>query len=425
MLKRLSFFLASWLLVFPFLLKAQDTKEEYEVKTESVTEDFEYPLRLPFKLGKDHKGNVYLENGKLILEARTDSGIARYVTFDTPKEPEEVFMEAKIKFIKGKHMGLLFNFEDWDNYGWVLFSVDKRLSVGFVKDKELYYYVRDIPLFKFSPYKWNLVKIAQTLKGIKIFVNGYVELTERRPPVHGKQYGFVVLKRGSMAVDELTLGYEVVLRKEGSVYARVFGSGIVLDRFHVLTAYHTVENASKVFITLMKEEKEDTSIEATVLYHDKKLDIAVLKTEQAIPLSFPVPYAIKRTGILPLGAYVFALGYPLIHAGMGTSLKFHDGRISSKVGFEGDVSQYQTTIPASPGYSGAPVFDEKGNLIGILTAKHTLAENASYVVKASAFTSLLDLIENTSFPQQSSIQNFNIDKQITALSPYVVIIKVQ
>ena len=50
---------------------------------------------------------------------------------------------------------------------------------------------------------------------------------------------------------------------------------------------------------------------------------------------------------------------------MGKDIKFTDGKISSKTGYDGDIANYQTTTPIQPGNSGGPLFDYNGNLIGI------------------------------------------------------------
>ncbi len=402
-----------------------DKDEELEVKDILVVENFEEPLGFQFELYESSKGKSYLEDGVFVLEAYTDSGMSRYIEFDMPKEPDEMIIHAKMKLTKGRSMGLIFLFEDWDNYGWFLLDNDGNLSLGFVDEAQTYYIVRSVPVFSYYPKDFNDVKIVQTDRSIKVYVNGYVELTNRAVPLEGKNFGFIVSGHSAMAVDEFALGYKLLLKKEGDIAARFFGSGLILDSFHVLTAFHVVEDATKIYVTLMEESEEKANIPAKILYKDEKLDIAILKTDSPMAIPAYVPYAIKKSGILPLGSYVYTLGFPLVHAGMGKSIKFQDGKISSKVGYENDPSQYQTTIPAAPGYSGAPVFDENGNLIGILTAKHKIAENASYVVKASSFVTLLDLIDNLNLPNESTISTQKIDSQVEQLIPYVVIIKAQ
>lgn len=66
---------------------------------------------------------------------------------------------------------------------------------------------------------------------------------------------------------------------------------------------------------------------------------------------------------------------------MGDEIKLTTGVISSKTGFQGDVSLYQISAPIQPGNSGGPLFDNKGNLIGIVNAKHKGAENVGYAIK--------------------------------------------
>ena len=81
-----------------------------------------------------------------------------------------------------------------------------------------------------------------------------------------------------------------------------------------------------------------------------------------------------------------------MRATMGDEVKLTNGIISSKSGFQGDVTSYQITAPVQQGNSGGPLFDSKGNIIGIINAKHAGAENASYAIKASYLMNLIDLM---------------------------------
>lgn len=62
----------------------------------------------------------------------------------------------------------------------------------------------------------------------------------------------------------------------------------------------------------------------------------------------------------------------------GVDVKLTNGIVSARTGFHGDVSQYQISAPVQPGNSGGPLFDSKGNIIGVVSAKHAGAENAGY-----------------------------------------------
>jgi S1-C subfamily serine protease len=69
-----------------------------------------------------------------------------------------------------------------------------------------------------------------------------------------------------------------------------------------------------------------------------------------------------------VGSNVFALGYPMALSLMGEEVKFTDGKISSKTGFQGDITTYQISVPIQPGNSGGPLFDYDGNIVGITNA---------------------------------------------------------
>nr|WP_277266111.1 trypsin-like peptidase domain-containing protein [Prevotella corporis] len=77
---------------------------------------------------------------------------------------------------------------------------------------------------------------------------------------------------------------------------------------------------------------------------------------------------------------IFVLGYPLVQT-MGEDVKLTTDVISSKTGFQGDVSQYQISAAIQPRNSGGPLFDSRGNLIGIVPAKHKGTENVGYAIK--------------------------------------------
>ncbi len=67
---------------------------------------------------------------------------------------------------------------------------------------------------------------------------------------------------------------------------------------------------------------------------------------------------------------------------MADEVKLTDGKISSNSGYKGDRSNYQISVPIQPGNSGGPLVDEYGNIIGIVCAKITNADNVGYAVKS-------------------------------------------
>ena len=136
-----------------------------------------------------------------------------------------------------------------------------------------------------------------------------------------------------------------------------------------------------------------------------------------------IPYIIANRAS-DVGSSVFVLGYPL-RATMGDEVKLTNGIISSKSGFQGDVTSYQITAPIQPGNSGGPLFDEKGNIIGVINAKHGGAENVSYAIKASYLMNLIDLMPTPPKLQTISIvSGKSLTEQVKILKKFTYIIEI-
>ena len=123
-----------------------------------------------------------------------------------------------------------------------------------------------------------------------------------------------------------------------------------------------------------------------------------------------------------MGEEVFVLGYPLTST-MGDEIKLTTGVISSKTGFQGDVSLYQISAPIQPGNSGGPLFDNKGNLIGVVSAKHKGAENVGYAIKTSYLKNLVESSTSTSIlPNNNQVVGQPLTGKVKRLKNYVFMI---
>jgi S1-C subfamily serine protease len=110
---------------------------------------------------------------------------------------------------------------------------------------------------------------------------------------------------------------------------------------------------------------------------------------------------------------------------MGEEVKLTNGIISSKTGFEGDISMYQISAPVQPGNSGAPLFDSQGNIIGIVSAKHTQAENVGYAIKANYLQNLFDIMSSPpKLPIANTISTKSLPEKVKILSNFVFIVSV-
>ena len=107
--------------------------------------------------------------------------------------------------------------------------------------------------------------------------------------------------------------------------------------------------------------------------------------------------AFEKPGAVEIGDDVFTLGFPISDL-LGKEVKYTDGSISSLSGLKGDATFFQISVPIQPGNSGGPLVNEKGNVVGIVTATAaveafyqatgSMPQNVNWAVKG-AYASLL------------------------------------
>lgn len=204
------------------------------------------------------------------------------------------------------------------------------------------------------------------------------------------------------------------------------GTGFALNMNYLVTNYHVVEGVNIILVKGVGGDFESELL-AKVAATDKAHDLAIL---QIIDNRFKgfgaIPYRIKRQQS-DVGESIWALGYPLV-AVMGDEIKFTDGKISSMSGFRGDESMYQISVPIQPGNSGGPLFDSRGNIIGITNAglnrDYFNSENVNYAIKTSYLYHLVDscsLPANT-LPQGSAIQSVPLTQKIKTARNFVFMV---
>lgn len=191
----------------------------------------------------------------------------------------------------------------------------------------------------------------------------------------------------------------------------------------IVTNSHVINGATKIKVRGINGDFTKP-YSAKLIIEDKNNDLAIIQVSDSSFTSLgTIPFTISSKSS-DVGSSVFALGYPL-KAMMGDEIKLTNGIISSKSGFQGDVTSYQISVPLQPGNSGGPLFDANGNLVGIVNAKLTIGENVSYAVKASYLTNLIDLLPTA---PKLSITNTLVGKQLTEqvklVNKFVYIIEV-
>ena len=199
------------------------------------------------------------------------------------------------------------------------------------------------------------------------------------------------------------------------------GTGFALKNGYVVTNYHVIDGAKSITIQGVKGDF-NISYNASVVGSDKNNDLALLKISDSSFNGFgTIPYSIAST-ISEVGEDIFVLGYPLTST-MGDEIKLTTGVISSKTGFQGDVALYQISAPIQPGNSGGPLFDKKGNVIGVVSAKHAGAENVGYAIKSMYLRNLIESCASSSIiPTTNSVSTLPLTGKVKAEKSFVFFI---
>jgi hypothetical protein len=139
-------------------------------------------------------------------------------------------------------------------------------------------------------------------------------------------------------------------------------------------------------------------IDATVALKDTNNDIAILKMSQPL-VSRKNIIVLGDSSSVKTGDRVFTYGFPLVDLLGDAEPRYSEGFINSLSGISNDPRLFQISIPIQPGNSGGPVFNEKGELIGIATSSidsvqtqkvfGATPQNVNFAIKSSYINSLL------------------------------------
>lgn len=140
------------------------------------------------------------------------------------------------------------------------------------------------------------------------------------------------------------------------------GSGVIItEDGYIITNAHVISGASQIKV----RTSDKTEYEAELIGSDSKSDIAVLKIEAA----GLTPAVVGNSDNLVVGEFTLAVGNPMGTLG-GTVTNGIISALNRDITVQGQtMNLLQTNAAVSPGNSGGGLFNEKGELIGIVNAK--------------------------------------------------------
>ena len=168
------------------------------------------------------------------------------------------------------------------------------------------------------------------------------------------------------------------------------GSGVIITSDgYIATNNHVIDGASKITVRL----KDESVYEATLVGKDAKTDIAVLKIN-AKDLTAAV---YGDSSKLVVGETAIAIGNPLGELG-GTVTSGIISALDRSITIDGEtMTLLQTNAAINPGNSGGGLFNQYGELIGIVNAKSSGSdiEGLGFAIPMNtAKTVIEEIIEN-------------------------------
>jgi serine protease Do len=182
-------------------------------------------------------------------------------------------------------------------------------------------------------------------------------------------------------------GQQTPQPRDRSMKRQALGTGVIIDPSgYVVTNEHVIHEADDVRVKLA----DDRELKADVVGRDPKMDIALLKIQGVSNL----PAApLGASDVLRVGEHVLAVGNPF---GLGHTVTL--GIVSAK-GRTIGAGQYddfiQTDASINPGNSGGPLFNWRGEVVGINTAIRAGANGIGFAIPIDEVKDVLPQLRAT------------------------------
>jgi serine protease Do len=161
------------------------------------------------------------------------------------------------------------------------------------------------------------------------------------------------------------------------------GSGFIInDRGYCVTNYHVVETQTRVAVTIFHRSEngdfERRSVrDVKILALNPHFDFALLEIPKQADLEFR-PVYIAEDDSHREGDSVFAIGSPL-----GLERSVSEGIVSTRNRNMDGIVYIQTTAQINPGNSGGPLFNDKGQVVGVINMKLSFGEGLGFAIPVS------------------------------------------
>ncbi|MEI7732045.1 MAG: trypsin-like peptidase domain-containing protein [Verrucomicrobiota bacterium] len=157
------------------------------------------------------------------------------------------------------------------------------------------------------------------------------------------------------------------------------GSGFIIqEEGYLITNFHVIEGETQISVEVYQQGagqlERRTFKQTRIVAINKFADLALLKIEDADAPRF-AKVLLGDADLLAVGERVFAIGSPL-----GLERTVTEGILSTKTREMQGQLYLQTTAQINPGNSGGPLFNLRGEVIGVTNMKINFGEGLGFAI---------------------------------------------
>jgi len=167
------------------------------------------------------------------------------------------------------------------------------------------------------------------------------------------------------------------------------GSGFIVNEDgSLITNFHVIEGETQISVEVYHQTdgnlERKTYRQVRIIAINKFADLALLRIEDEGAPTFKI-VPVGDSDQLSVGERVFAIGSPL-----GLERTVTEGILSTKTRLIDGGLFLQTNAQINPGNSGGPLFNQRGEVIGVTNMKLVFGEGLGFAIPAGAIKFFLD-----------------------------------
>ena len=168
---------------------------------------------------------------------------------------------------------------------------------------------------------------------------------------------------------------------------------------YLITNNHVIARERSITVTMFHKDAQrfgkKVYKKVRIIALNDDIDLALLKIEEPIEVEYPQLY-LGESSVLQVGDKAFAVGNPL-----GLERSTSEGIISKVARSMSGRLYIQTTAPIAPGNSGGPLFNERGEVIGVVNMGYIMLDGLGFAIPSRYVKEFLDNVEAFAYDEDN------------------------